>query len=118
MAEAFILNPDNLRTVNHKDGNKLNNTLDNLEWASDEWQQRHAFKLNLKQKVGRYISDEEVFHIYKLYYEQHISPKKISEMLNMPFGTIRKICYQERCKDLFEKYRANLLIKIDKQCNA
>lgn len=34
VAEAFIPNPDNLPTVNHKDENKQNNCIDNLEWAS------------------------------------------------------------------------------------
>lgn len=34
VAEAFIPNPDNLPCVNHKDENKLNNNIDNLEWCS------------------------------------------------------------------------------------
>ena len=35
VAEAFISNPNNLDTVNHKDHNKLNNCVDNLEWLSN-----------------------------------------------------------------------------------
>lgn len=34
VAEAFLPNPDNLSYVHHKDGNRLNNSLDNLEWVS------------------------------------------------------------------------------------
>ena len=34
VAEAFIPNPNNLETVNHIDHNKLNNTIENLEWMS------------------------------------------------------------------------------------
>ena len=33
LAEAFIENPQNLEYVNHKDGNRLNNDLSNLEWV-------------------------------------------------------------------------------------
>lgn len=37
VATAFILNPNNYRVVNHKDENKLNNNLDNLEWCTDKY---------------------------------------------------------------------------------
>ena len=42
VAEAFLPNPNNLPIVNHKDGNKLNNNLDNLEWVSYSENCEHA----------------------------------------------------------------------------
>jgi len=44
LALNFIPNPDNLETVNHRDLNKLNNSLDNLEWLSREDNVKHALK--------------------------------------------------------------------------
>ena len=43
LAKQFIPNPNNLPEVNHIDGTKLNNSLNNLEWVSGVQNIRHAF---------------------------------------------------------------------------
>ena len=43
LATAFIPNPDNKRTVNHIDHNKLNNDLANLEWSTDSENIAHSY---------------------------------------------------------------------------
>lgn len=42
VAMAFIPNPDNKPQVNHKDGNKKNNSITNLEWVTDEENKEHC----------------------------------------------------------------------------
>lgn len=52
VAIAFIPNPNNLPEVNHKDGNKLNNNVSNLEWCTNSYNKIHAYKIGLMSAVG------------------------------------------------------------------
>ncbi len=54
VAKRWLGNPEGKRTVNHKDGNKLNNNLDNLEWATDTENNQHSWReLGRKPSRGR-----------------------------------------------------------------
>ena len=55
VASAFIPNPKNLPQVNHKDGIKHNNFVDNLEWCDNNYNQRHRSKKVIQKKDGKII---------------------------------------------------------------
>lgn len=57
VAEAFIPNPDNLPEINHKDGNKTNNCIDNLEWCTRSYNMAHSYKLGLRKSIKEYIKE-------------------------------------------------------------
>lgn len=64
VAEAFLSNPKRKKFVNHKDGNKENNVVTNLEWVTKREDSLHAYSTGLR-KAGNFhwstkILDEEI----------------------------------------------------------
>lgn len=50
VANAFIPNPNNFPCVNHKDENKSNNNIDNLEWCTYEYNNSYGTRIERQSK--------------------------------------------------------------------
>ena len=96
VAIAFVPNPNQLPWVNHIDGDKLNNSVSNLEWCSPSYNNKHAVVAGLKkpqrgERNGNSIfSDRERRVILRLG-EIGFSKTAIAEMFEAKPGTIQRI---------------------------
>lgn len=88
VAFAFIENKEGKPIINHKDGNPLNNNVENLEWCTQKENVNHACRTGLKRK--NYISREKLLEyvnsgMRKKDIEKitHISPKRLTKFYEL-----------------------------------
>lgn len=103
VAETFLPNPDNLRTVNHINGNKLDNRLTNLEWADDCRQQHEACLLGLRPTTQHILTEDEIIQVYEMYFKG-TSVTDIAELFDTREQQICKLVKGQRHQKLYRQY--------------
>jgi len=86
VAEAFIPNPQNKTQVNHIDGNKQNNRVDNLEWVTQSENMKHAQRIGLQKHTNSTCK-------HQLYYDDVCMTfntlKELQQFLNIGIDRIK-----------------------------
>ena len=90
IAIKYIPNPNNYPVINHIDGNKLNNSIDNLEWCTQSDNIKHAFNTGLKEGTGKTVlqidvNTHKIINIFK-------SAKEAERITGINHSAISGVC--------------------------
>lgn len=110
VAEAFLENTENKPHVNHIDGNKINNKVENLEWCTHAENMRHAMRTGLNDGHSKFkegntnsnskVTSEQVIEIRRLKTETKLSNYVIGNMFNIYESAVRKIATRQNWKHI------------------
>lgn len=102
VANAFIPNPQNKKQINHINGNKHDNRVENLEWCTQSENMLHAFSLGLeKPRQGEEhhnarLTEKEVIEIFK----SKEGTNKLAARYSIAATAVSKIRKRQRWKHL------------------
>jgi hypothetical protein len=88
VAEAFIPNPKNLPCINHKDTNRANNIVSNLEWCTHSYNTKYAYKMGTMDAKGENngrskLTNEQVDKIRSLLIKGKLLHREIARMFSV-----------------------------------
>jgi hypothetical protein len=98
VAQAFIPNPENKPQVNHKDGDKLNNEINNLEWCTASENIKHSFDVLGQKPTLNKHRQKSIVAIKNdlLCVLEFDGIREAARFLNMPYQAIQRILKKKR----------------------
>lgn len=104
VALHFVANPYKKKYVNHKDGNKINNAYNNLEWVNHGENVIHSVEIGLKDSFN--IDKKSLEY---LYIDKNLSPNEIGKIFGITRGPIDFLIeeYGIAKKEIVTKYQIN-----------
>lgn len=101
IAEQFIPNPLGLPCVNHKNGNKQDNRIANLEWCTDSQNKQHAVDTGLLPV--RKLLDDDLRRILQMRNNEQFTYKEIGSIMGVHWKTISRIFLGKQQTNAFRR---------------
>ena len=106
VAINFIPNPSNKPQVNHIDGDKKNNRVENLEWCTQSENMKHAFKTGLKVSLkgedafNSKMTDDKVLLLREMYESGEFLLRELAEEFNIGIASVWNIVNRNTWKHI------------------
>lgn len=106
VGQTFIPNPENKPEINHFDGNRLNNFVDNLKWATDAENKRHAVETGLIKSGSEHtlsiFEPKQILEIRRIYIkgDSEFGAAGLAKKFGVSSSTIARIIQGKRYKDV------------------
>ena len=106
VAINFIPNPSNKPQVNHIDGNKKNNRVENLEWCTQSENMKHAFKTGLSVSLkgedafNSKMTDDKVLLLREMYDSGEFLLRELAEEFNIGIASVWNIVNRNTWKHI------------------
>ena len=113
VAKTFIPNPENKPQVNHINGNKTKNNIDNLEWCTNDENMRHAIKNGLVNYVrgddqgNNKYKTKNIHDVCKLLENSCLSRYEISRKTGVSYDTVNDILNYRSWRHISDQYNIN-----------
>lgn len=122
VALAFLAKPNGKDQINHKDGNKTNNAVSNLEWVTASENALHAVRTGLStppnitrlpgwKTFNAKLTETDVAHVLDLRFVERLSITKISERTGVSIAQVGRICRGETWIDVFASYKSKQFVR-------
>lgn len=102
VALAFIPNPEHKTCVNHKDANRTNNCVENLEWVTPKENVYHSFLHGNRQKIksvpkNTLLTNYQISQIDNL--RKYYTVNQIAKLFNIEYQSIKNIIHKKKHRE-------------------
>ena len=111
VAKAFIDNPDNKESVNHLDGNRTNNRVENLEWVTPKENVIHSFKYGAR-KICKEVPKKTILTDFQISQIDTLrslyTVNQIAKLFNIEYQSLKNIIHKKKqCERLDNQQPSN-----------